>query len=102
MREARVEAWLAALRGGGAAADEAALALSDCEAEDLVPPIRSILQGTDPSWKAIVLERVVAKLPVDIGLEWAPELLTLAMNPTESDLEEELDERAEAILSLWL
>ncbi|HZG77082.1 MAG TPA: DUF5071 domain-containing protein [Paenibacillus sp.] len=90
--------WLKSDERGAAEATAALLPLETA----LIVPIRSILNGADASWKASVLERVVAALPKDVAFELAPELLTLAMTASEADLEAGVDELAEELLSRWL
>lgn len=89
------------LRSGGSGADQAVALLLRMEYA-LLPPIRSILNGGDPPWKAAVLERVVGAMSNDIAIELAPELLSLAMSASESDAEAGVDELAEDLLSRWL
>jgi len=89
------------LKTDGAGSDEAAALLLPLEYE-LIAPIRSILNGTDAEWKAAVIERLIAAMPKDAALELAPDLLTLAMNASEADLEAGVDELAEEALARWL
>jgi hypothetical protein len=69
---------------------------------ELVPHLKMILQADDPKWKGSVMRRLLAPLPKDVLMELVPELIALAMNPTENDLEAEVDELAEELLSTLL
>lgn len=68
----------------------------------LVPHIKMVLESDDAQWKFFVLQELVRKLDKEVLIELAPELLKLAMNPTEQDQYEEIDEIAEQILSTIL
>ena len=72
----------------------AAEALLRC-ADELVPFVQAVLRGRDAAWKAGVIERLVLRLPKDDVLELAPDLLAIAMNPSDPELELEVDELAE-------
>ena len=73
--------------------------LLELEPEAVVPPLRSVLQGGDAKWKAVVLSRVVAEMPEDMVLELGPDLLFLALNPSVADQDEGVDELAEELLN---
>lgn len=65
----------------------------------LIPHIKAVLNSDDGQWKYFLLKGLLKELPKDVLLEVTPELLRLAMNPTDKDMEEEVDELAEEILS---
>ncbi|HZG86744.1 DUF5071 domain-containing protein [Paenibacillus sp.] len=82
-------------------ADEAASLLLRLEYE-LVPHLQSVLRSGDARRKAAALERVVRRMPKEVGLELTSELIALAMNPSEEDAGEGVDELAEEALAAWL
>ena len=69
--------------------------------EPVVPLIREVLQGNDDIWKYWCIDRIVLKLPGAIAAQLRPELHRLAFNPTKGEREQEVDERARAVLE-WL
>jgi len=82
-----------------AEASSAAESILRMEAESIVTPLRAVLLGRDPKWKAIVLERVVSVLSKEILLELSPELFQLAMNASDAEQDEGVDELAENALN---
>ncbi|WP_274361429.1 DUF5071 domain-containing protein [Paenibacillus thermotolerans] len=66
---------------------------------ELVPLLKAILESGEGAGKYAVMELLVKKLPEEITLELAPELLRLAMNPSDEDESWEVDELAEELLS---
>lgn len=66
---------------------------------DLIPHLKIIMESGDSAWKYAVMERLVRKLPDDVVLELAPEMIRLAMNPSDADQSWEIDELAEEMLN---
>jgi len=69
---------------------------------DIVPQLAAVLRTGDARWKAAALTHVVRRMPKEIGLELTSELIALAMNPSDEEAAEEVDEMAEETLAAWL
>lgn len=61
---------------------------------EIVPHIKNVLGSDDGMWKYWTIELVVANLSPDISAEIRDELVRLASEPTEDDLECEADQAA--------
>jgi hypothetical protein len=59
-----------------------------------VPEIWKILRSDDLIWKCWCISRVIAELPPDVAVEFAPELHRLATSPVKPEQYEALDEVA--------
>jgi len=70
--------------------------------KDIVPEMKNILLTNDDAWKYWSLTQVVRQMPdliqKEIVTEILPELQRIALNPTESEVVEELDIIAKEIL----
>jgi hypothetical protein len=75
--------------------------LLPCE-YDLLPHLRNVLQAEEGHWKRSVFRHLLNRLPKDVSLELVSELIALVMNPTENDLDAEIDELSEELLSTLL
>jgi hypothetical protein len=66
---------------------------------EIVPHIKSVLQGDDDIWKYWCLSELVMELPIESKTLFKEELEKLANSPTPDEKLEDLDEMAVEILS---
>ncbi|WP_342439208.1 DUF5071 domain-containing protein [Paenibacillus sp. FSL L8-0436] len=67
---------------------------------ELIPYLRGIFDSNDDCWKYSILVNLVNKLPPTVLSEMEADLKRLALNPTERERQEYVDEEATEILLL--
>jgi hypothetical protein len=67
---------------------------------ELIPHLRVIFDSNDDCWKYSILVNLVNKLPITVLSEMEADLKRLALNPTDREKQELVDEEAAEILLL--
>ncbi|WP_342439216.1 DUF5071 domain-containing protein [Paenibacillus sp. FSL L8-0436] len=67
---------------------------------ELIPHLRKIFVSDDDCWKYSILVKLVKNLPESVLSEMEADLKRLALNPTEREKQELVNEEAAEILSL--
>ncbi|WP_237690761.1 DUF5071 domain-containing protein [Paenibacillus caui] len=68
--------------------------------KETIPHIKDVLKTNDNIWKEWCLRYLVSKFPQHLIIEFEPELIRIAYNPTKGEELEEVNETAKMILEL--
>lgn len=72
-----------------------------CKADvEIVPHIRTVLEGADAEWKYWIIELVLKDQSHDVVCALRPEIERLVTQPTRADQRECVDQAAKALLAL--
>ena len=66
--------------------------------KEIVPHVQEALLSKDDSWKYYILIFLVRELPIESKEQFKEYLIRLAENPTQNEIDEEIDEIAFEIL----
>ncbi len=67
---------------------------------DLIEPISEVLNSKDEIWKYNVIVHLLPLLEISIIKKLEPEILRIALTPTETEIAEEVNEKANDIIKM--